>query len=83
MSPPSPALTVRALADPDTRPADLRRPGRGQAGLAVHGAEHAPHPWVETDDITNAVLYLASAVARFVTGVALPVDAGYMIGRWG
>jgi SDR family mycofactocin-dependent oxidoreductase len=35
-----------------------------------------PVPMVECGDITNAVLWLASDEARYVTGVALPVDAG-------
>lgn len=35
-----------------------------------------PIPFVEAVDISNAVLYLASEEARYVTGVALPVDAG-------
>lgn len=33
-------------------------------------------PWVETIDISNAVLFLSSDEARYITGVALPVDAG-------
>ncbi|MBY8856153.1 mycofactocin-coupled SDR family oxidoreductase [Nocardia sp. CA2R105] len=36
--------------------------------------------WVEAVDISNAVLYLASEEARFVTGVSLPVDCGRRIG---
>ncbi|MBN9099839.1 MULTISPECIES: mycofactocin-coupled SDR family oxidoreductase [unclassified Pseudonocardia] len=35
-----------------------------------------PVPWVEPVDISNAVLFLASDEARYITGVALPVDAG-------
>ena len=35
-----------------------------------------PIPWVEPVDISNAVLWLASDEARYVTGVTLPVDAG-------
>lgn len=35
-----------------------------------------PIPWVDAVDISNAVLWLASDEARYVTGVALPVDAG-------
>ncbi len=35
-------------------------------------------PWMEPTDISNAVLFLASEEARFVTGVCLPVDAGYL-----
>lgn len=35
-----------------------------------------PEPWVEVDDISNAALFLASAEARYITGVVLPVDLG-------
>jgi (+)-trans-carveol dehydrogenase len=35
-----------------------------------------PVPWVDAVDISNAVLFLASDEARYVTGVTLPVDAG-------
>jgi (+)-trans-carveol dehydrogenase len=35
-----------------------------------------PIPWVDPVDISNAVLFLASDEARYVTGVTLPVDAG-------
>ena len=35
-----------------------------------------PVPWVDPIDISNAVLFLASDEARYITGVALPVDAG-------
>jgi SDR family mycofactocin-dependent oxidoreductase len=38
-----------------------------------------PVPWVEPIDISNAVLFLASDEARYITGVALPVDAGAAI----
>ncbi|MBM3628688.1 MAG: SDR family oxidoreductase, partial [Alphaproteobacteria bacterium] len=33
--------------------------------------------WGEPDDIAGAAVFLASAAADFVTGVALPVDGGY------
>ena len=35
-----------------------------------------PGPWVEPIDVSNAVLFLASDEARFITGVTLPVDGG-------
>ncbi|MGN6126656.1 MAG: mycofactocin-coupled SDR family oxidoreductase [Humibacter sp.] len=35
-----------------------------------------PVPWVEPVDISNAVLWLASDEARYVTGLELKVDAG-------
>ena len=43
-------------------------------------ASHAlPTPWVEPEDVSNAVLLLASDDARFITGVSLPVDAGHLL----
>ncbi len=36
-------------------------------------------PWVEPVDISNAVLFLASDEARYITGVTLPVDAGWLV----
>jgi (+)-trans-carveol dehydrogenase len=38
-----------------------------------------PIPWVESRDISNALLFLASDEARYITGVTLPVDAGAVI----
>ncbi|MFF5991703.1 mycofactocin-coupled SDR family oxidoreductase [Prauserella flavalba] len=35
-----------------------------------------PVPWVEPLDVSNAVLFLASDEARYITGATLPVDAG-------
>jgi (+)-trans-carveol dehydrogenase len=36
-----------------------------------------PIPWMEPIDISNAVAWLASDESRYVTGVTLPVDAGF------
>lgn len=36
-----------------------------------------PVPMIEAIDVTNAILWLVSDEARYITGVALPVDAGY------
>jgi NAD(P)-dependent dehydrogenase (short-subunit alcohol dehydrogenase family) len=38
-----------------------------------------PIPWVEPVDVSNALVFLASDEARYITGVALPVDAGAAI----
>ena len=43
------------------------------------GLNLLPVPWVETIDISNAVLWLASDESRYVTGVTLPIDAGLLI----
>ncbi len=36
-----------------------------------------PIPWLEPDDVTRAVLFLASDEARYITGEVLPVAAGW------
>jgi SDR family mycofactocin-dependent oxidoreductase len=36
-------------------------------------------PLVESRDVTEAVLWLVSPRARYVTGVAIPVDAGHVV----
>ena len=38
-----------------------------------------PIPWVDPLDVSNAVLFLASDEARYITGVTLPIDAGAML----
>jgi NAD(P)-dependent dehydrogenase (short-subunit alcohol dehydrogenase family) len=37
-----------------------------------------PVELIDPVDISNAMVYLASDEARYVTGVTLPVDAGYL-----
>ena len=34
---------------------------------------------LDVEDVTNAVAFLASEEARYITGVALPVDAGMVV----
>ncbi|WP_127125480.1 mycofactocin-coupled SDR family oxidoreductase [Georgenia sp. SYP-B2076] len=38
-----------------------------------------PIPWVDSVDISNAIVFLASDEGRYLTGVTLPVDAGATI----
>ncbi|WP_167043358.1 mycofactocin-coupled SDR family oxidoreductase [Salinibacterium sp. ZJ454] len=58
---------------------DLEHPTRDDFAPASQSMNALPIPWVESVDISNAVLYLASDEARYITGVALPVDAGAVI----
>jgi (+)-trans-carveol dehydrogenase len=55
---------------------DLDNPTRDQLGERFQALNALPIPWVEARDISNAVLFLASDEARYITGVTLPVDAG-------
>jgi NAD(P)-dependent dehydrogenase (short-subunit alcohol dehydrogenase family) len=46
-------------------------------GAAFQTMHTLPVPWMEPEDIANAVLWLASEEARYVTGTVLQVDAGF------
>ncbi len=54
-------------------------PTREQFAAASQQTMALPIPWVEPVDISNALLFLASDDARYITGVTLPVDAGTVI----
>src|SRR5262249_34670461 len=78
---------------PPRIPGNTRHPTRGNTQMAgnppVPGGiaedprrgEHMnnalPIEMLEPDDISNAVAFLVSDEARYVTGVMLPVDAGF------
>lgn len=55
---------------------ELENPGPDDLAPVCQSFHVLPIPWVTPEDISNAVLFLASDEARFITGVALPVDAG-------
>jgi (+)-trans-carveol dehydrogenase len=46
---------------------------------AATALDALPIPWVEPADISNAVLFLASDEARYITGVIFPVNAGFTV----
>jgi NAD(P)-dependent dehydrogenase (short-subunit alcohol dehydrogenase family) len=54
----------------------LDNPGPDDLAPVCQSFHYLPIPWVTPEDISNAVLFLASDEARYITGVALPVDAG-------
>ena len=49
-----------------------------QSGEVFAQMNAFPIPWVEPIDIANAVLFLASEEARYITGLTLYVDAGFL-----
>jgi SDR family mycofactocin-dependent oxidoreductase len=56
---------------------DLENPGLQDFEELAKTLFILPIPYVQPVDISNAVLWLSSDEARYVTGVALPVDAGW------
>lgn len=58
---------------------ELAAPTLDDAYETLQRAHALSVPWVDVDDVTAAVTWLASDEARFVTGVALPVDAGLLV----
>ena len=58
---------------------DLENPGPADLAPICQSFHFLPIPWVEPVDISNAVLFLASDEARYITGVTLPVDAGSLL----
>jgi SDR family mycofactocin-dependent oxidoreductase len=57
----------------------LEHPAQEDAAAVFATTNALPIPWVEPVDVSNAVLFLASDEARYVTGTELKVDAGYTI----
>ena len=55
---------------------DLENPTREDAEVTFVVQQAMNVPYIDPVDISNAVLYLASDEARFVTGMQLRVDAG-------
>ena len=55
---------------------DLENPGLDDMAVVAQMMHVMPIGWVEPQDISNAVLFLASDEARYITGVTLPIDAG-------
>lgn len=58
---------------------DLERPTRADALLAFPVVQAMPTPYIEPEDTSNAVCFLASDESRYVTGLQFKVDAGAML----
>ena len=56
---------------------DLDEPTEADVLPVFRALNALPIPNVQADDVTNAVLFLASDEGRYITGITLPVDAGY------
>jgi (+)-trans-carveol dehydrogenase len=66
-------VTLRALNP------NMENPTREDVIPVLRGLHALPVGYLQPVDISNAVLWLASDEARYVTGIVVPVDAGWMI----
>jgi SDR family mycofactocin-dependent oxidoreductase len=59
---------------------DVANPGPDDVREAFAGLNAMPDvPWIESSDVSEAVAWLCSDAARYITGVALPIDAGNIV----
>ena len=58
---------------------DVAEPTREDFAPTSQAMHLLPVPWVDPRDVSNVVLFLASDEARYITGTAVPVDAGVLI----
>jgi SDR family mycofactocin-dependent oxidoreductase len=82
-------LAERSIRVNSVHPTGVATPMIMNAQVDQYLAEHPefgaflqnllPTPAVETRDVTEAMVYLCSDAGRYVTGVALPVDAGLTV----
>jgi SDR family mycofactocin-dependent oxidoreductase len=55
---------------------DLEHPTREDAERAFPVMQAMPIPYIEPVDVSNAIVFLASDEARYITGLQLRIDAG-------
>ncbi|HZO06090.1 MAG TPA: SDR family oxidoreductase, partial [Solirubrobacterales bacterium] len=55
---------------------EVEDPSREQFAEVSQAMHLLPTPWVESIDVSNALLFLVSEEARFITAASIPVDAG-------
>ncbi|MEU3472606.1 SDR family mycofactocin-dependent oxidoreductase [Rhodococcus sp. 05-340-1] len=58
---------------------DDPNPSREKSAPIFQSTNTLPVPWIEAIDISNAIAFLVSDDARYITGATLPVDAGYTV----
>ena len=58
---------------------DVENPGPGDVAPIAQMTHVLPIGWVEPEDISNAIVFLSSDEARYITGVTLPVDGGALL----
>ncbi|MFV8054784.1 mycofactocin-coupled SDR family oxidoreductase [Mycobacterium sp. 48b] len=55
---------------------DITAPSREEAEAAFPAMQAMPVPFIEPEDVSEAVLFLATDASRYITGTQLRIDAG-------
>jgi len=71
----TPMVTQNLSQNEYFRP-DLKNPKLEDTLVAFKKVSPLGRPWIEPIDVTNALLWLVSDEARYVTGITVPVDQG-------
>jgi (+)-trans-carveol dehydrogenase len=58
---------------------DMDSPTQEEFVARAAASSHSGIPWVEPEDVSEAVAWLASPASRYVTGITVPVDGGTAI----
>ena len=57
---------------------DLDRPTKDDVVESFRSTNLLPEPWMQPEDVSNAILYLVSDQGRFVTGTTQLLDTGFL-----
>lgn len=58
---------------------DLDKPTREDVIDTFAGTHILPVPWMQPQDVSNAILYLVTEPGRYITATPMVIDAGFMI----
>ncbi len=58
---------------------DLDKPTREDVIDTFSGTHILPVPWMQPQDVSNAILYLVTDPGRYITATPLVIDAGFMV----
>ena len=57
---------------------DLEKPTKDDVVGSFTGTNLLPIPWMQAQDISNAILYLVSDAGRYATGTTMLLDSGFL-----
>jgi SDR family mycofactocin-dependent oxidoreductase len=58
---------------------DLDKPTRDDVIDSFTGTHILPVPWIQPQDVSNAILHLVTEAGRYVTATTMVIDAGFIV----